>query len=202
MTLVASRPHGSTGPALASQAASSLEEAQRHRLALIGEKLALEPGQRLLDIGCDSLDLARLQERPFDRIVSVGMLEHVGPGHLRRFFREVRRALQPEGLALVHSIGDLRRTPATDPWIAAHVFPGGRLPAAGELADALGDDLLIEDWYGSGSYLLCCAGVFRARQGQLWQLELSKADRSPTAAPYRSVRPGPCPLASAGEIGR
>lgn len=269
------------------QHASSLEEAQRHKLALIGEKLALEPGQRVLDIGCgwgglaawlaerhgvevvgitlsqrqldwarerwqglpvrfelcDYRDLARLQERPFDRIVSVGMLEHVGPSHLRRFFREVRRALQPQGLALVHTIGFPRGTVATDPWIAAHVFPGGRLPAAGELADALGDDLLIEDWHGFGSdydltlmawhvrfeqawpqlrplltadggpeaaerfrrfwryYLLCCAGFFRARQGQLWQLVLSPADRSPTT-PYRSVRPGPCPLASAGEIGR
>jgi len=269
------------------QHASSLEEAQRHKLTLIGEKLALEPGQRVLDIGCgwgglaawlaerhgvevvgvtlserqrdwarerwqglpvrfelcDYRDLAALEQRPFDRIVSVGMLEHVGPRHLHRFFRELRRALQPEGLALVHTIGYPKRTAATDPWIAAHVFPGGRLPAAGELADALADDLLIEDWHGFGSdydltlmawhgrfeqawpelrpllaadggpeaaerfrrfwryYLLCCAGFFRSRQGQLWQLVLSPAHGTRTT-PYRSVRPGPGPLAAAGEVGR
>jgi cyclopropane-fatty-acyl-phospholipid synthase len=186
---------------------------------------------------CDYRQLQQLGCAPFDRLVSVGMFEHVGPRNAGAFFAAARSALRDDGLFLLHTIGYRCHSPHCDPWIDTHVFPNGRLPAPGELAGALERDWLIEDWQNFGSdydhtlmawhanvesawpqlapqlgghaeaerfrrfwryYLLCCAGFFRSRQGQLWQLVLSKSDlaRAPRRAPYRSIRVGPCPLAS------
>jgi cyclopropane-fatty-acyl-phospholipid synthase len=190
---------------------------------------------------CDYRHLNQLGDELFDRIVSVGMYEHVGPRNAHGFFAAVRRALRDEGLFLLHTIGYRCRSRRTDPWIDAHVFPHGRLPAPGELATALEGTWLIEDWHSFGPdydrtlmawhakveqawpqlgptlgepaaaqrfrrfwryYLLCCAGFFRSRQGQLWQLVLSKANMStlPPTRPYRSIRGGDCVLANAAPL--
>jgi cyclopropane-fatty-acyl-phospholipid synthase len=156
----------------------------------------------------------------FDRIVSVGMFEHVGPKNARDYFDTARRLLAPDGLFLLHTIGVDRPQSQTDPWIERHIFPGGKLPAAGELATDAERRFVIEDWHNFGPdydrtlmawharfeaawpdlaprygerfrrmwryYLLSCAGFFRSRQGQLWQLVLSPRERGAT---YRSVRP-------------
>jgi cyclopropane-fatty-acyl-phospholipid synthase len=75
--------------------------------------------------------------RGFDRIVSVGMFEHVGVGHYGQFFEVVRRCLAPDGVALLHAIG--RQTPpaATNPWLAKYIFPGGYCPALSEVFPAI-----------------------------------------------------------------
>jgi len=186
---------------------------------------------------CDYRRLSQLRCEPFDRVVSVGMYEHVGPRNARRFFAAVRHALSDEGLFLLHTIGYRCRSHHSDPWIDRHVFRHGRLPAPGELANALERDWLIEDWHTFGPdydrtlmawhanveaawpglasalgdpadaarfrrfwryYLLCCAGFFRSRQGQLWQLVLSKANLPASSASvlYRSIRAGDCVLAA------
>jgi cyclopropane-fatty-acyl-phospholipid synthase len=239
--------------------AETLEQAQRDKLDLICRKLELQPGDRLLDIGCgwgglvrhaaehygvratgitvsrEQLALAqqrcaglpidlqlmdyRLLQGQFDKIASVGMFEHVGPKNYAIYLETVRRLLVPDGLFLLHTIGIDVTASATDPWIDRYVFPNGKLPSATELSQALEDRFLIEDWHNFGTdydrtlmswhqrfeaawprlqaryderfrrmwryYLLSCAGFFRARQGQLWQLVLSKRER---ALPYRSVR--------------
>ncbi len=239
--------------------ADNLEDAQADKLALICHKLALQPGMRLLDIGCgwgalaryaaehhgvqvlgvtvsrEQLALAREHNAgwpvtlqladyrslrgQFDRVVSVGMFEHVGPKNHSAYFSTVQRLLSPEGLFLLHSIGLDRSTAATDPWIDRYIFPNGRLPSASALSRALEGRFVIEDWHNFGPdydrtlmcwwarfdaawprlaprygprfyrlwryYLLSCAGLFRARQGQLWQLVLAHRQRS---AVYRSVR--------------
>lgn len=155
----------------------------------------------------------------FDRIVSVGMFEHVGAKNYAAYFGAARRMLAPQGLFLLHTIGLDRPSTGTDPWIERHIFPGGKLPGPSELAAAVQRDFLIEDWHNFGPdydrtlmswharfeqawpelaprygerfrrmwryYLLSCAGFFRARQGQLWQLVLTRRDRT---QPYRSVR--------------
>jgi cyclopropane-fatty-acyl-phospholipid synthase len=79
----------------------------------------------------------RALNRDFDRIVSVGMFEHVGVGHYREFFEVVKRGLRPGGVALLHAIG--RQTPAgaTNPWIAKYIFPGGYCPALSEVFAAI-----------------------------------------------------------------
>lgn len=73
----------------------------------------------------------------FDRIVSVGMFEHVGPAHYRTFFGRLGGVLKRDGVAVVHSIG--RRTPpgGSDPWISRYIFPGGYVPALSEVMHAV-----------------------------------------------------------------
>ncbi|GBQ97408.1 class I SAM-dependent methyltransferase [Asaia lannensis] len=78
------------------------------------------------------LDYRKLN-RSFDRIVSVGMFEHVGIGQYDTFFRTVRRVLKPDGVALIHSIGRMDGPGSTNPWINKYIFPGGYSPALSEV---------------------------------------------------------------------
>lgn len=155
----------------------------------------------------------------YDKVVSVGMFEHVGPKNYVAYFDVVERVLDDQGLFLLHTIGNHRTSAHTDAWIDRRVFPNGRLPSARQLAKVLEERFLIEDWHNFGPdydrtlmawwanferawpnleakygrrffrtwkyYLMSCAGFFRSRQGQLWQLVLSKRQRR---SGYRSVR--------------
>lgn len=155
----------------------------------------------------------------FDKVVSVGMFEHVGPKNYAHFFTIVDRLLKDQGLLLLHTIGNHLTPRKLDPWIDKYVFPNGWLPSAAEIANTVEGRFLIEDWHNFGAdydrtlmawwenfehgwpaleeaygrrfyrmwkyYLMSCAGFFRSRQGQLWQLVLSKRGRSGV---YRSVR--------------
>ncbi|MCG0577998.1 cyclopropane fatty acyl phospholipid synthase [Burkholderia cenocepacia] len=240
--------------------AADLEEAQVDKLKMICDKLQLQPGETLLDIGCgwgglahfaaehygvkvtgvtvskEQLTLARerckgfpvnfvLQdyrelEGRFDKIVSVGMFEHVGPKNYDTYFGTVHRLLEPQGIFLLHSIGLAKTSAGTDPWIDRYIFPNGKLPSAYQLSAAVEPWFVIEDWHNFGRdydrtlmawwqrfeqawptlkdrydrrfylmwkyYLHCCAGFFRSRQGQLWQVILTHTKRRDT---YRSMRP-------------
>ncbi|HYZ34122.1 MAG TPA: cyclopropane-fatty-acyl-phospholipid synthase family protein [Crenalkalicoccus sp.] len=75
--------------------------------------------------------------RPVDRIVSIGMFEHVGVDHYGAFFRMVRDALRPDGVALIHAIGRSSGPGATNPWLAKYIFPGGYSPALSEVLAAV-----------------------------------------------------------------
>lgn len=77
-------------------------------------------------------DYRAVSER-FDRVVSVGMFEHVGVNHYDQFFRAVGRCLKPDGVALLHAIGRNDVPGATNPWIAKYIFPGGYCPALSEV---------------------------------------------------------------------
>ncbi len=69
----------------------------------------------------------------FDRVVSVGMFEHVGVPNYPSFFATVKRCLEPDGVALLHSIGRFAGPSATNPWITKYIFPGGYSPALSEV---------------------------------------------------------------------
>ena len=69
----------------------------------------------------------------FDRIVSVGMFEHVGVNHYAEFFATVRRCLKPDGVMLLHTIGRCEGPGSTNPWISKYIFPGGYSPALSEI---------------------------------------------------------------------
>ena len=74
---------------------------------------------------------------PHDRIVSVGMLEHVGKAGLPLYFRQLARMLKPDGIALVHAIGCWDGRSRHNPWIDRYIFPGGYIPALSEVIQAL-----------------------------------------------------------------
>lgn len=156
---------------------TTLEQAQLAKKRHIAAKLRLEPGMRVLEIGCgwgglalylaetcgvhvtgitlshEQLAIAqrRAQERgltdkvsfelmdyrkmdgQFDRIVSVGMFEHVGVPHYREYFDGIYRLLKPDGVALVHSIGRSEGPGTTPAFIRKYIFPGGYIPALSEV---------------------------------------------------------------------
>ena len=72
----------------------------------------------------------------FDRIVSVGMFEHVGPAHYRTFFRQCRNLLNEDGVMLLHTIGRMGPPGVTDAWTVKYIFPGGYNPALSEIVSA------------------------------------------------------------------
>ena len=78
----------------------------------------------------------------FDRIVSVGMFEHVGVPNYRTYFGAVSRLLTPDGVALIHTIGRTSPPGATNPFITKHIFPGGYVPAMSEVLTAVEQDNL------------------------------------------------------------
>ncbi len=79
----------------------------------------------------------RAWDRPVDRVVSVGMFEHVGIDHYRTFFRMLHGALRPDGVALIHAIGRSDGPGSTNPWLAKYIFPGGYSPALSEVLPAV-----------------------------------------------------------------
>lgn len=146
----------------------------------------------------------------FDKLVSVGVLEHVGPKNYIPFLNISRSFIKPEGIFLLHSIGANRKKIYCDPWINQYVFPNGVLPSLEGLGNAFENRFVVEDLHNLGVnydktllawhknfnthwpeltvhnknytesfrrlmnyYLLSCAGVFRARDMQLWQFVLT-----------------------------
>ena len=85
-------------------------------------------------------------EGPFDRIVSVGMFEHVGVNHYDAFFRQSARLLADDGVMVLHSIGRSEGPNVTNPWIAKYIFPGGYIPSVSEVIPHIENSgLLVTD---------------------------------------------------------
>lgn len=95
-------------------------------------------------------DLEEAQAHKLDKIASVGMFEHVGPRNYRTYFETLSRLLRDEGLVLLHTIGSHVTTARTEPWIQKYIFPNGKLPSAEEIAAALQELFLLEDWHNFG----------------------------------------------------
>lgn len=170
--------------------AQTLDEAQENKLELICRKLYLEPGMRVLDIGCgwgafgkfaaekygvevvgitvskEQVELGRelcdglpvefrlmdyrdLDEK-FDRIVSIGMIEHVGYKNYRSFFRVTNKSLTDTGLFILHTIGRNKSRKTLDPWVNKYIFPNGMLPSVAHVGRAIEDFFVMEDWHNFG----------------------------------------------------
>jgi len=162
---------------------------------------------RRLPIDIRMQDYRKIDE-PFDRVLSIGMFEHVGHKNYTGFMRVVRNCLKDdESLFLLHTIGTNQSDTVTDPWIERYIFPNSMLPSAKQICAAIEGVFVLEDWHSFGPdydrtlmqwfrnfhenweilchtyderfyrmwkyYLLSCAGSFRARKNQLWQLVLS-----------------------------
>jgi cyclopropane-fatty-acyl-phospholipid synthase len=73
----------------------------------------------------------------YDRIVSVGMFEHVGQSHYDEFFRKIRELMSDDGVCLLHSIGRMAPPGSTSPWLIKYIFPGGYVPSLSEALAAI-----------------------------------------------------------------
>lgn len=78
------------------------------------------------------LDYREIKDRQFDRIISVGMLEHVGKDHIAEYFSQIQNILKPTGISMLHCITSQSEC-ETDSWIDKYIFPGGYIPALGQL---------------------------------------------------------------------
>jgi cyclopropane-fatty-acyl-phospholipid synthase len=86
----------------------------------------------------------------YDRIYSLGMFEHVGARNHRAYFRKVRELLAPDGLFLLHTIGNRVTQKANDPWIERYIFPNSLIPSRAQI-DAAAEGLwVVEDWHDFG----------------------------------------------------
>jgi cyclopropane-fatty-acyl-phospholipid synthase len=115
--------------------------AKHHGVKVVGVTLSEQQHslarERVAKAGLDDLVDIRLQdyrdvEGPFDRVVSVGMFEHVGIGHFAEYFDAIRELMTDDGIALVHSIGRKGGPSTTGAWIRKYIFPGGYSPALSE----------------------------------------------------------------------
>lgn len=161
----------------------------------------------------------RDMNEPFDRILEIGMFEHVGLKNYRQFMEVVHRCLKKDGLFLLHTIGANTSYLSVDPWIDKYIFPNGHLPSIAQIGESSEGLFVMEDWHNFGPYydktllawhdnfnkawdklapdygptfyrmwnyyLLSCAGCFRARDIQLWQVVFSK---NGVSGGYESVR--------------
>ncbi len=186
--------------------------AERHGVEVLGVTVSRRQVELAREL-CAGLPVEiRLQDYRevdgrFDRVLSLGMFEHVGVRNYRGFFKAVRRLLHEDGLFLLHTIGTERSETHGEPWTERYIFPNSMLPSARQIAAAIEGLFVLEDWHSFGAdydrtltswherfeaawdrlrdryderfhrmwryYLLSCAGAFRARRIQLWQLVLS-----------------------------
>ncbi|MGX9364638.1 cyclopropane fatty acyl phospholipid synthase [Desulfoplanes sp. PS50] len=150
-------------------------------------------------------------EGRFDKIVSVGMFEHVGSKNYQTFMRKTASLLDEQGIFLLHTIGGNAPNVRCDPWITTYIFPNGMLPSIDQIARAAEGLFVVEDWHNIGPYydptlmawhkrftarweslrptygqafkrmweyyLLSCAGAFRVRDIQVWQIVMTKQGR-------------------------
>jgi cyclopropane-fatty-acyl-phospholipid synthase len=86
----------------------------------------------------------------FDRVLSIGIMEHVGHKNYRTYMRVVDRCLAPGGVALIHTIAGTTSTPAPDPWSRKYIFPNGELPSVAQLARAMEGIFIVDDMHGFG----------------------------------------------------
>jgi cyclopropane-fatty-acyl-phospholipid synthase len=99
---------------------------------------------------CDYRSPLVRQQGLFDRVVSIGMLEHVGRRNDRTYFEILSAQLARDGLALIQTIGSHDTNMALDPWINTYIFPNGRLPSAQQLCHGFEPWFLLEDWENFG----------------------------------------------------
>src|SRR5690554_3968863 len=239
--------------------ANTLEEAQENKLKLICKKLKLEPGMKVLDIGCGwdrfayyasknhqvevtgltlstaQAEIARQKcqdlrveiklqdyrdhEGQYDRVLSIGMFEHIGYKNHGTYMKAVNKLLKNDGISLLHSIGNNKSYTSTDPWIDRYIFPNSLIPSIAQIGAAMEPYFIMVDFHNFGKYydltlmawlkkfkeawpkigsnyneifyrmwvyyLSSCAGSFRVRKNNLWQIIMIK---SCFQGEYNSVR--------------
>jgi cyclopropane-fatty-acyl-phospholipid synthase len=153
--------------------------AERYGARVLGITVSreqIELGQEL----CEGLDVElrfqdyRNVDGQFDRIVSLGMFEHVGPKNYRTYLQVVKRCLAGDGLFLLHTIGTNTTQTAVDPWTDRYIFPGGVLPTPAQVARAAQGVFVLEDWHNFSVHydqtLMAWMANIDAHRGELERL--------------------------------
>lgn len=230
---------------------TNLDDAQELKLKLICERLNLQSGMKILDVGCgwggfakyivenynvsvvgltvsqkqyefakksceglpieirlqDYRELLKTKDE-FNRVVSIGMFEHVGYKNYPIYMKTISHCLKKEGIFYLHTIGANKSNNSSNIWINKYIFPNAYIPTIAQLASSFENQFVMENWNNIGPnydltlmawyqnftqnwdklshkyderfrrvwsyYLLSCAGSFRARHNQVWQIMLSK----------------------------
>jgi len=187
--------------------------AQKYKVKVVGITISEEQAKLAKEL-CKGLDVEirlqdyRLLNEKFDKIVSIGMFEHVGVKNYKDYFKVVSECLNDQGLFLLHTIGRNTSVHYNDPWFHKYIFPNAVLPSAKQIAKTTEGVFILEDWHSFGVdyhktalewmkkitknwdklkskyddrfyrmweyYLMSCAGTFKARRNQLWQIVFSK----------------------------
>ncbi len=236
--------------------AKTLQEAQNAKLDLVARKVGLQPGMRVLDLGCgwggmaswaaekygcsvigvtlskDQVALGNEMWGPkgkkldvelrlcdyrdvqgtFDRVISIGMMEHVGPKNHRDMLSVMHARLKDDGVALIHTIGNNRSLRHGTPFIEKYIFPNAVAPSLSQMTRAMEGLFVPEDMHNIGPdydptlmawwdnfdrtyseishrydrrfylmwkfYLMAAAGASRSRDGQLYQVVMTKTGRA------------------------
>jgi cyclopropane-fatty-acyl-phospholipid synthase len=168
----------------------NLDAAQESKLRMVCQKLGIESGHEVLDIGCGWGGLARYAaeeygahvtgvtvsksqadyavencaglpvdilykdyrdvEGKFDRIISLGMFEHVGWRNYRTYMEIVDSLLADNGLFLLQTVGHRHTTVGADPWVTKHIFINSSIPSIKQIGNSIEDLLIMEDWHNFG----------------------------------------------------
>lgn len=171
--------------------AKDLDQAQLNKLELTCQKLQLNRGMKVLDIGCGfgafakyaaenydvsvvGITISEQQKKyaqqnclslpvkicfqdyrdvneKFDRIVSLGMFEHVGHLNYRTYMQVAQQCLKEDGLFLLHTIGSNYTRTGCDSWISKYIFPNGMLPSITQIGKAYENLFIMEDWHNFGA---------------------------------------------------
>lgn len=144
----------------------------------------------------------------YDRVISIGLMEHVGYKNYRTYMKKAHRLLKESGIAFVHTIGSNVSRSTCNPWTSKYIFPNSVIPSIAQLGKAMEGLFVVEDWHNFGEdydktlmawydnfraawpklksrygdrfyrmwsyYLLSCAGGFRSRYMQLWQIVMTR----------------------------
>jgi cyclopropane-fatty-acyl-phospholipid synthase len=130
--------------------------AERYGVEVVGVTVSREQARFAADY-CRGLPVSielrdyRSLDGTFDRVYSLGMLEHVGWRNYHTYLRAVRDHLDRDGLFLLHTIGSLSSAKAGNAWISRYIFPNYHLPSAAQIAAASEELFVIEDWHNFGA---------------------------------------------------
>ena len=129
--------------------------AERYGVSVVGITVSGEQATLARQL-CQGLNVEiRLQDYrdldgTFDRVLSIGMFEHVGQKNYDTFMRVVRSHLADDGLFLLHTIGSNRSLTRNDPWSERYIFPNSMVPSARQICVAIEGKFVLEDWHGFG----------------------------------------------------
>lgn len=130
--------------------------AENYGVEVVGITISREQASYAQD-SCNELPVdIRLEDyrslnEPFDRILSIGMFEHVGYKNYDTFMKICRRSLKDDGIMLLHTIGGNQTTTNGDPWILKYIFPNSMLPSCKQICKAVEERFVMEDWHNFGA---------------------------------------------------